>query len=205
MKTKHNKATTVVAKALSIGTITTLIGFSNASASGPHQNYSLNRRADLQQQHALEGIHSGLLTNGEATRIKSHLTDMSSQMQSARAANNGRLTETERDRMEKAQNRAAQKIFQLKHNQNTTVPDQQVDRMNRQKEHVEQGIQNGQLTKGEVSRIKTHEENIKGNLQKAASTGGLTQAQLKQAQRAQNRAAQKIFQLKHNQNTPGQN
>jgi hypothetical protein len=107
--------------------------------------------------------------------------------------------------MEKAQNRAAQKIFQLKHNQNTTVPDRQVDRMNRQKEHVKQGIQNGQLTQGEVSRIKTHEENIKDNLQKAASNGGLTQAQLKQAQAAQDRAAQKIYQLKHNQNTPGQN
>jgi hypothetical protein len=204
MKVKQNKAITGVAKALSIGAITSLISLSSASAR-PHQNYSLNQRAGLQQQHALEGIHSGLLTNGEASRIKGHLEDMNSQMQTARSSNNGRLTEAERDRMEKAQNRAAQKIFQLKHNQNTTVPDRQVDRMNRQKEHVEQGIQNGQLTQGEVSRIKTHEENIKDNLQKAASTGGLTQAQLKQAQAAQDRAAQKIYQLKHNQNTPGQN
>jgi hypothetical protein len=204
MKAKQNKAITGVAKALSIGAIMSWISLSSASAA-PHQNYSLNQRAGLQQQHALEGIRSGLLTNGEASRIKSHLTDMSSQMQSARAANNGRLTETERDRMEKAQNRAAQKIFQLKHNQNTAVPDRQVDRMNRQEEHVKQGIQNGQLTQGEVSRIKTHEEGIKDNLQKAASTGGLTQAQVKQANQAQDQAAQKIYQLKHNQNTPGQN
>jgi len=204
MKAKQNKAITGVAKALSIGAITSLISLSSASARS-HQNYSLNQREGLQQQHALEGIRSGLLTNGEASRIKSHLGDMNAQMQAARSSNNGRLTESERDRMEKAQNRAAQKIFQLKHNQNTTVPDRQVDRMNRQKEHVKQGIQNGQLTQGEVSRIKTHEENIKDNLQKAASTGGLTQAQLKQAQAAQDRAAQKIYQLKHNQNTPGQN
>jgi hypothetical protein len=77
--------------------------------------------------------------------------------------------------------------------------------MNRQEEHVKQGIQNGQLTQAEVSRIKTHEEGIKDNLQKAASTGGLTQAQVKQANQAQDQAAQKIYQLKHNQNTPGQN
>jgi hypothetical protein len=89
MKVKQNKAITGVAKALSIGAITSLISLSSASAR-PHQNYSLNQRAGLQQQHALEGIHSGLLTNGEASRIKGHLEDMNAQMQTARSSNNGR-------------------------------------------------------------------------------------------------------------------
>jgi hypothetical protein len=189
-----------IAKALSIGTITSLIGLSSASAK-PHQNYSLNQRAGLQQQHAEEGIHSGALTSGEATRIKTHLNDMNSQMQSARAANNGRLTEAERDRMAKAQNRAAEKIFQLKHNQDTTIPNREANRLERQKEHAEQGIKDGQLSSGEASRIETHEQDIKDNLQQAENNGGLTQDQVKQAQHAQDRAAQKIYQLKHNQDT----
>jgi hypothetical protein len=199
MKTKQDIAINGFAKALSMGVITSLICLSSASAR-PHENYSLNRRAESQLQHVDIGLRSGALTTGEATRIKGHLEKISNTMQTDRAANNGRLTEAERDQMARAQNVAAQKIFQLKHNQESTVPDRQLDRMSRQGQHVQEGIQSGQLTKGEVSRIKTHEEKIKDNLKTAASNGGLTQAQLKSAQRAQDRAARKIFQLKHNQN-----
>jgi hypothetical protein len=201
MKTKQNGAINGYAKALSMGVITSLICLSSVSARPHGNNYSFDRRVESQHQHLDIGLRSGQLTTGEATRIQSHLGTITNTIQTDRAANNGRLTQTERKQMVRAQNVAARNIFQLKHNQNSTVPDRQVDRMNRQQQHVQEGIQSGQLTRGEVARIKANEENIKGSLQKAASNGGLTQAELKKAQQAQKLAARKIFQLKHNNRT----
>lgn len=202
MNIKPNITINGFAKAVAMGAIISLVGLSSASARA-RENYSVDRRVETQHQHLDIGLHSGQLTSGEATRIQSHLSNITNTIQADRAANGGRLTQTERQQMVREQNAAAQKIFQLKHNQNTAVPDRQVDRMNREKQLVQQGIQNGQLTKGEVAQIKTHEENIKDNLQKAASSGGLTKAEMQKAQAAQKRAARKIYQLKHNNRTQG--
>ncbi len=66
-----------------------------------------------------EGIQSGQLTKSEAAEIKSHEQNVLSQVQSARQADGGTLSATDRKRAEKAQQDAARHIYDLKHNQDT--------------------------------------------------------------------------------------
>ena len=75
-----------------------------------------------------------------------------------------------------------------------------------QKKHVEQGIKSGDLSSAEAARIKSHEENMKAQMQtdRAANGGKLTTAERQQTLRAQNRAARKIYDLKRDQDNPQQ-
>ena len=202
MKQNTNIPMSAFAKVVSMGAITSLICLSTASAKGSRENHNFGERGERQMQHAEQGLRSGALTQGEATRIKSHLQDMHSQLQTARATNNGHLTGAQRDRMETAQNRAARKIFELKHNQNQTIPRQLTTRTANQRQEVQQGIQSGTLSQGEVSRIKSDEEKIKANVQEAKSDGQLTKREIKRISRAQNQAGRKIQELEQNQSAP---
>jgi multidrug resistance efflux pump len=94
------------------------MGQSHLNMGQPHFNYNLNRRAENQIDHVQQGIKSGSLTRTEAQRIRSFLQNIRAKVSAARAANGGKLTTAERKQVLHAQNRAARKIYQLKHNQN---------------------------------------------------------------------------------------
>jgi len=147
-----------------------------------------------------QDMRFGAFTNAEATRIKSHMEDFHTQVQNARASNNGRLTESQRDRGETALKRANQKISQLAHNEDRTVPRQISTQAQNQKEEVRQGVQSGKLTQEEASRIKTLEQKIHTNLQQAKSDGQLTKREIERIDRAQRDAERKIRELEKNDN-----
>jgi hypothetical protein len=92
------------------------MGQSHLNMGQPHFNYNLNRRAENQIDHVQQGIKSGALTRTEAQRARSHLQNMSTKVSAARTANGGKLTTAQRKQVVQAQNRAARKIYQLKHN-----------------------------------------------------------------------------------------
>ena len=189
-------------------TVSTGKGPSVSSARGPSlsttrgslQNFSLKQRAAQQVQRVQQGIRSGALSPGEATRIKSHMEDMHSQVQRARSSNNGRLTSEQRDRVEAAQDRAAGKIFQAKHNQEQGLPREIVNRTGQLKDLVQQGIQNGSLTKGELDRIQSHEDKIQSNFEEAKRDGHLTKREIERIDQAQDEAARSIRELVRNEN-----
>ena len=62
------------------------------------------------------------------------------------------------------------------------------------------GIQSGKLIQEEVSRIKTHEQKIRANLQRAKSDGQLTKREIERIDRAQRDAERKIRELEKNDN-----
>src|SRR5262249_20072567 len=160
--------------------ITSLTCLSSATAKGPapsansRANLGLREHAGLEMQRFQQGMRFGAFTNAEATRIKSHIEDFHTQVQNARAANNGRLTESQRDRAETALKRANTKFSQLAHNEDQTVPRQISTQAQNQKEEIRRGIQSAKLTQEEASRIKTLEQKIHTNLQQAKSDGKLT-------------------------------
>jgi hypothetical protein len=204
MKTKTAKSIGGIARALSVGAITSVIGLSTAAASRPHDNYRFGQRAARQQQHVDQGMRSGALTQAETNHVKSYESNLASRVQSARAANGGQLTTAERKRVVKAQDAAGQKINQLKNNQYTRG---QLDRTaDRQRSHVQEGISSGQLTPTEAAQIRQHEQNMQAQVQSAkqANGGTLSASDRAHAERAQQDAAQHIYELKHNQDNPGQ-
>ena len=77
-------------------------------------------------------------------------------------------------------------------------------RMDKQQNHVQEGIQSGQLTRFEVNQLKQQNQNIAAQMKsdRLANGGKLTSAERHQVLRAQNREARKIYRLKHDQDKP---
>jgi hypothetical protein len=74
----------------------------------------IDRREARQHARIHQGVKSGELTRGEATRLKAgerHIDKMED-----RAKADGKVTPRERARINHAQNRESRKIYRLKHN-----------------------------------------------------------------------------------------
>ncbi|HEY1418653.1 MAG TPA: hypothetical protein VGF41_12150 [Myxococcaceae bacterium] len=77
----------------------------------------------------------------------------------------------------------------------------EVDRReNRQQERIGQGVESGQLTPGETSRLERQEQRIDNQVkaERAANGGHLTAAERRQVNREQNRESRRIYAAKHN-------
>jgi uncharacterized protein YdbL (DUF1318 family) len=77
----------------------------------------------------------------------------------------------------------------------------EVDRReNRQQERIGEGVESGQLTPGETSRLERQEQRIDNQVkaERAANGGHLTAAERRQVNREQNRESRRIYAAKHN-------
>jgi hypothetical protein len=82
------------------------------------QNYKgeVGTRQKNQQQRIAQGIHSGQMTAGEATRAENRQQGINQQVNADRAANGGKLTGGEKKQINKEQNGASRQIYREKHN-----------------------------------------------------------------------------------------
>jgi hypothetical protein len=86
----------------------------------------------------------------------------------------------------------------------TTAPDPTVgQRKENQQDRIGNGVQSGQLTAGETSRLESKEAAINGETRadRAANGGKLTGAEKAQINGQQNKLSNQIYQDKHNANT----
>jgi hypothetical protein len=90
----------------------------------------------------------------------------------------------------------------------TTTPDPQPkteigQRKENQQDRIANGVQSGQLTAGETSKLETKEAAINGETRadRAANGGKLTAAEKQQINQQQNQVSKQIYQDKHNANT----
>lgn len=76
-------------------------------------------------------------------------------------------------------------------------------RKENQQDRIAQGIQSGQLTAGETSKLETKEAaiNAETRADRAANGGKLTAAEKKQVNQQQNKLSNQIYNDKHNANT----
>jgi hypothetical protein len=76
-------------------------------------------------------------------------------------------------------------------------------RKENQQDRIANGVQSGQLTAGETSKLETKEAAINGETRadRAANGGKLTAAEKKQINGQQNQLSKQIYQDKHNANT----
>jgi hypothetical protein len=88
----------------------------------------------------------------------------------------------------------------------TTTPAQQPtvgQRKENQQDRIANGVQSGQLTAGETSKLETKEAAINGETRadRAANGGKLTSAEKTQINHQQNQLSKQIYNDKHNANT----
>src|SRR5262249_29939785 len=76
-------------------------------------------------------------------------------------------------------------------------------RKENQQDRIANGIQSGQLTAGETSKLETKEAAVNGEIKadRAANGGKLTAAEKAQVNRQQNQLSKQIYKDKHNANT----
>jgi hypothetical protein len=85
-----------------------------------------------------------------------------------------------------------------------TAPDPTIhQRKENQQDRIANGIQSGQLTAGETSKLETKEAAVNGEIKadRAANGGKLTPAERAKVNRQQNQLSKQIYNDKHNANT----
>ncbi len=86
----------------------------------------------------------------------------------------------------------------------TPAPDPTIgQRKENQQDRIANGVQSGQLTAGETSKLETKEAAINGETRadRAANGGKLTAAEKQQVNQQQNQVSKQIYNDKHNANT----
>lgn len=76
----------------------------------------VNRREERQQDRIAQGIKSGELTPGEASRLEKGETCLQKQEAKDMAKNNGHLTKAEQEKLNREENRLSKRIHRDKHN-----------------------------------------------------------------------------------------
>ncbi len=79
-------------------------------------NNEIGQRRENQQDRIAQGIRSGQMTAGEASRAEGRQQNINRSIAADRAANGGRLTQQERQNINRRQNGASRQIYRQKHN-----------------------------------------------------------------------------------------
>jgi len=79
-------------------------------------------RKENQQDRIAQGVKSGQLTAGETARLENKETAINHETRTDRAANGGKLTNAEKTKVNRQQNRVSKDIYRDKHNGRTQHP-----------------------------------------------------------------------------------
>ncbi|MGH9607333.1 MAG: YXWGXW repeat-containing protein [Terracidiphilus sp.] len=85
-------------------------------ASAHYGNNEVGDRRDNQQQRITQGVRSGQMSPSEAARAENHEQNINRGTAADRKANGGRLTQQQRQNINRRQNRASRQIYREKHN-----------------------------------------------------------------------------------------
>lgn len=164
------------------------------------RNYHPDNREANQDQRIANGLRSGQMTAGEASRAEHTQSAIDQQVHNDRVANGGKLTGQERQQVSQEQNAASRQIYNEKHNGNTITPNQVDNRMANQQQRTANGLRNGQMTSGEAARSNWNQGNTAQGVhnERAANGGALTAQQRRQANRQENQNSRQIRNERHN-------
>jgi hypothetical protein len=76
----------------------------------------VGQRERNQQERIAQGVKSGQLTAGETTHIEGREAAINKEVHNERAANGGKLTQAERQQVNRQENRTSRAIYRKKHN-----------------------------------------------------------------------------------------
>jgi hypothetical protein len=173
-----------------------------AQAVGSEVQRDINQESRIEQ-----GLKSGQLSTGEAARLERGEAQID-RMES-KALKDGNVSPEEAARIQRAQNRESEAINRSKHNDVTGNPNSassqrmqtDVQRNINQQNRIEQGIQSGQLTDKEASRLERGQARVDRAEARAGADGHVSARAQARIQKAENKQSNKIYREKHNNRT----
>jgi hypothetical protein len=163
---------------------------------------------NINQQARIEkGLRSGELTTDEAAGLQRDQGRIA-RMQ-ADAIDDGVLTEAERERIRRMQDRAGEDIYYEKHNRETGDSNSasaqrmlaSVERNLRQQARIQRGIDSGQLTAREVADLLHGQARLNWRQARVARDGWVGADEQGRVDYAQNRQSERIWERKHDEST----
>jgi hypothetical protein len=160
---------------------------------------------DINQEMRIEqGLKSGQLTTGEAAKLEKGEARID-RMES-KAFKDGTLSPEEAARIQRAQNQESSAINRLKHNDMTGDPNSvssqrmqtDVQRNINQQSRIEQGVQSGQLTNKEASRLEQGQARVDRAESHAGADGHGNAREQTRIQHQENVQSRHINRDKHN-------
>ena len=175
--------------------------------STPGVDPSIAQRKENQQDRIANGINSGQLTAGETSHLETKEAAINGETRADRAANGGKLTQTEKQQINNQQNQVSKQIYNDKHNANTAhYGNNEVgQRRENQQDRIAQGVKSGQLSAGETAKLENQQKGINQQVKadRTANGGKLTPGEKQQVNKEQNNASKNIYNKKHNAKTQG--
>ena len=187
-----------------VGIYLTLLASSIVASAAFAQAVPGDQQRDVNQQARIEqGLKDGQLSTKEAGQLErgqQHVDHME-----ARDLKNGSISPAEQARLNAAQNRQSQAIYNDKHNGVTGNPNSassqrmqaDVQRNVNQEKRIEQGVQSGQLTNREVGKLEGGQARVDRREARAGADGHVGRAEERGIQTAENRQSRRIFNQKH--------
>ena len=170
------------------------------------QTTSSEVQRDVNQQQRIEnGLQSGQLSTKEAAKLEKGEANIEKMESKAEA--NGNLSNAEKQRIQRAQNKESQEIYRDTHNAQTGNPNSassqrmqaDVQRNVNQQQRIEQGVQSGQLTNREVGNLEKGQANVDRKEAHAGANGHISANEQRNVQAAENHQSRKIHKEKHNE------
>ncbi len=170
------------------------------------QNAADTVQRDVNQQNRIEdGLKSGQLSTKEAGKLEreeSHIDKME-----ANALKDGKMTEAEKQRIERAENKASRDIARDKSNAQTGNPNSassqrmqaDVQRNANQEQRIENGVKSGSLTNREAGNLERGQAKVDRKEARAAANGHVGAGEQRSIQSAENRQSKRIHREKHNE------
>src|SRR3954468_2241187 len=159
---------------------------------------------DVNQEKRIEqGLQSGALNTREAATLQREESRVD-RMQT-NALKDGKLSAAEQAKLNAAQNKVSADIYADKHNKVTGNPNSasskrmqaDVQRNVNQQQRIENGVQNGSLTKREVAKLEGGQARVARKEARAGADGHVGAGEQARIQRTENRQSRKIYRQKH--------
>ncbi len=162
-----------------------------------------------QQQRIEQGLQSGALSTREAAGLEKGEARID--RLEANANKDGNLSDAEKARIQKAQNKESSDIARLKHNDRAGNPDSasskrmqaDVQRNVNQQNRIEQGVQSGSLTTHETAKLERGQARVGSTEARAGSDGHVGAGEQKRVQAKEDRQSKRIRKQKHDAQTNG--
>ena len=181
------------------------VGMLFAGATLAQTTGSTVQRDDNQQNRIEQGLQSGELNTREAGRLE-HQEATVEKMQS-NALKDGSLSDAEKARLQRAQNKVSSDIYRDKHNAALGNPNSasskrmqaDVQRNANQQTRIEQGVQSGALTNREAASLERGQAHVNRAEGRAAADGHVGPVEQGNVQARENHQSKRIHRKKHNE------
>ena len=177
----------------------TFIAVTTSLAASQTSTPGIDAREQNQQQRIQQGVGSGQLNAKETYRLEQGQARVQQMENKAKA--DGVVTQGERQRIQSAQDRQSQKIYDEKHDAQTAGSGKTpgIDaRQANQNSRIQQGVQSGQLNARETYRLEKGQARVQGMENRAKADGVVTKGERSRIKQAQNVQSQRIYNKKHN-------